>query len=351
MFPLDFPMSILKDAREGVVVDPFCGRGTTNLVARLRGLPTVAVDSSPVAIAATAAKLSCGTISPKNIVTLARDLIAETPNPAIPQGDFWGLAYHHKVLHSICSIREGLLRSCLSDTAKALRGIMLGALHGPKHKSGSSSYFSNQSPRTFGPKPAYAVKFWRERDLKPPLVDVLKIIENRAQRAYRVTLPPVRSVVQLSDSREVCWSSLLRDLGPIHHVVTSPPYYGLRTYRPDQWLREWFLGGTKEVCYTADAQVSHASHDRFAADLGTVWRGLANHAAPGARLVIRFGAINDRPIDPEALIKTSLAGTNWRVVYKRSAGGATNGRRQVVSFRGNVAPAIDEVDVFCKLVR
>ena len=29
-------------------------------------------------------------------------------------------------------------------------------------------------------------------------------------------------------------------------VVTSPPYYGLRTYGPDQWLRQWFLGGPAE---------------------------------------------------------------------------------------------------------
>ena len=26
-------------------------------------------------------------------------------------------------------------------------------------------------------------------------------------------------------------------------VITSPPYLGMRTYLPDQWLRYWALGG------------------------------------------------------------------------------------------------------------
>ncbi|WP_338066098.1 DNA methyltransferase, partial [Hydrogenibacillus schlegelii] len=40
MFPLDFPLSHLKEARrEDWVLDPFCGRGTTLYAARLLGLP------------------------------------------------------------------------------------------------------------------------------------------------------------------------------------------------------------------------------------------------------------------------------------------------------------------------
>jgi len=156
MFPLEFPMSILKNARDGVVLDPFCGRGTTNVAARVRGLPTVGIDSSPVAVAATAAKLSRGVTRVEDIVETTRKLIAEHRDPMVPQGAFWDLAYHPEVLRQICAIREGLHRSCLSDAARALRGLMLGALHGPKHKSGSSSYFFNQSPRTYGPKPNYA---------------------------------------------------------------------------------------------------------------------------------------------------------------------------------------------------
>ena len=53
MFPLDFPLNILQcRAKHGEsVLDPFCGRGTTIFAARLTGLSSVGVDSSPVAAA------------------------------------------------------------------------------------------------------------------------------------------------------------------------------------------------------------------------------------------------------------------------------------------------------------
>ncbi len=340
---------ILKNARHGVVLDPFCGRGTTNLAARVRGLPTVGIDSSPVAVAATAAKLSRGATSVEDIVGLARTLIAEHRDPEVPQGAFWDLAYHPDVLRQICSIREGLRQSHLSGAARALRGLMLGALHGPKHKNGSSSYLSNQSPRTYGPKPKYAVRFWEERGLRPPIVDVVKVIDARAKRAFGGALQPVRSRVCLGDSRSISWSDVLRNIGSVRHVVTSPPYYGLRTYRPDQWLREWFLGGSDEVCYTAESQVGHRSPESFAADLAVVWTRLAKHVAADARMVVRFGAINDRPVEPASIIRASILPTPWRIVHMRKAGLASSGRRQAVSFREMIPPPVEELDVYCRL--
>jgi hypothetical protein len=161
------------------------------------------------------------------------------------------------------------------------------------------------APRTYAPKPRYAVKFWRERGLRPPAVDVLSIIAHRERRAYGGSLPPVRFRVRQADSRTVNWSELVDELGPIEWIVTSPPYYGLRTYRPDQWLREWFVGGDDEVCYSAQTQVTHGSPEKFAADLRLVWEQLARHCSPDARLVVRFGAINDRPVFSVALRRCS----------------------------------------------
>jgi DNA modification methylase len=53
MYPLEFPLRVLKDhgRRGDWVIDPFCGRGTTNFAARLLEMPSVGVDSSPVAAA------------------------------------------------------------------------------------------------------------------------------------------------------------------------------------------------------------------------------------------------------------------------------------------------------------
>jgi len=85
---------------------------------------------------------------------------------SIPEDEFWKWAFHRVVLLMLCRLREGLLRNSHSDTRKALRAILMGALHGLYQKL-QPSYFSNQSPRTYAPKPRYAVKFWQERGLKP----------------------------------------------------------------------------------------------------------------------------------------------------------------------------------------
>ena len=60
MYPLDFPLSVLKKhgKRGDWVLDPFCGRGTTNFAARLLEMPSVGVDSSPVAHSRSSSRIS-----------------------------------------------------------------------------------------------------------------------------------------------------------------------------------------------------------------------------------------------------------------------------------------------------
>jgi hypothetical protein len=110
------------------------------------------------------------------------------------------------------------------------------------------------------------------------------------------------------------------------------------------------LVGTS-VSYSARDQVSHACPEAFAADLKGVWRKLAACAAPNARMVIRFGSINDRPVDPGSLIRSSIYGTEWRIDTVRNAGFSSTGRRQAPYFAGNLGPAIEELDVWCRLTR
>lgn len=200
MFPLEFPLKILlRRARGGdVVLDPFCGRGTTSFAARLVGLQSLGVDSSPVATAITASKLVTSSVD--SILDEAVSLSKERRTVHIPAGEFWQWAFSPSVLDTLCRFREAFLDDCTTSARIALRGIALGALHGPKQKT-FPSYFSNQCPRTYAPKPAYATRFWRERGLSPEPVDVLTIIERRARRYYAVS-SDITGAVRLADSRE-----------------------------------------------------------------------------------------------------------------------------------------------------
>lgn len=344
MFPLDFPLNILqRRARKGEhVLDPFCGRGTTNFAARLVGLYSLGVDSSPVSTAITASKLVITTVD--EILTEARQILAEWEARHIPVGEFWQRAYHPAVLDSLCRFREVFLEDCSTSARIALRGIILGALHGPKQKK-FPSYFSNQCPRTYAPKPAYAVRYWQIKGLVPELVNVLAVIERRAKRYYE-TSSGMTGIVRLADSRT---TEALRPESPesrFDWVITSPPYYGMRTYIPDQWLRNWFVGGPDIVDYTNRDQVVHSSPEDFASNLRLVWRNAAAVCADDANMIIRFGSITDRRANPLDIIKSSLGESGWRITTIHGAGTAAEGRRQANTFLRTKNKPMEEYDVW-----
>jgi DNA modification methylase len=343
MFPLSFPQGILKRyAVSGeTVLDPFAGRGTTLYAARCRGMKAYGVDSNPVAIAISEAKLANAT--PKNIVVDAASILSELKAPAsLPSGEFWEWAFSASVLNVLCRFRESFTEDCRSDARKALRAIILGALHGPLGKK-IHSYFSNQCPRTYAPKPRYALNFWKARNLFPPKVDVIRLIQRRAERFYSEERTIAHGQAILGDSQQRCAFDVVNT--EVSWVITSPPYYGLRTYTPDQWLRNWFLGGPAGVDYSSVGQLPHSSRDEFCAGLRKVWQNCAAVSKPGCRMVIRFGSINDRQIDALAMIKNSLADTLWRIVTCRNAGSALHGRRQADHFVRARMP-ITEYDIW-----
>lgn len=348
MFPLDFPVRILRSQakKNEHVLDPFCGRGTTNFAARLLGLRSLGIDSSPVAAAITAAKIASAT--PDEIVEEAEVIIDSVSLRTRPRGEFWRRAYHPSVLDNLCRLRAGLLHDCSTDARRALRGIILGALHGPRTK-GVPSYFSNQCTRTYAPKPRYATNFWRSRKLVPPKVDVLSVIRKRADRYFSSDLPRGLGEVYLGDSRdEQSFSASAHS--EFAWIITSPPYYGMRTYIPDQWLRNWFLGGPDVVSYSADGQLVHSSPADYVSELRQVWQNSAKVCRDGARLVIRFGGIRDRRADPLDLVKQSLEEPDWTIQTIRQAGLATKGKRQADSFLRKRSSPMMEYDVWARLV-
>ncbi len=345
MYPLDFPLRVLKEygKRGDWVIDPFCGRGTTNFAARLLEMPSVGVDSSPVAAALAQAKLA--STEPGRVIASARAILNAAKEPSsVPTGEFWELAYHDRTLVQLSQLREAMLTDCSSQTRILLRAIILGALHGPRPK-GTPSYFSNQSPRTFAPKPAYAVRFWTKHRMVPTDVDVVAIIKARAERYLTDAPPNVEGMVQLADSRE---ADTFNDVPEARFVVTSPPYYGMRTYLPDQWLRLWFLGGPDYVEYRQPhGQLAHTGATHFSNEMNRVWKNVAGRTTKNARLIIRYGGIHDREAEPMDVLKASLVDSGWRMVTAKAVPDSDSGRRQVRQFQAEPKKAITEYDVYC----
>lgn len=343
MYPLEFPLRVLKVRQplRSWVLDPFCGRGTTNFAARLNGLPSIGIDSSPVAAALSKAKLVCARA--EEVVRCADEMISEQAPIDVPKGEFWTLAYDREVLRQICRLRAGLIQDCEQPDRTILRAIILGALHGPRGKW-SDSYFSNQCPRTFAPKPAYAVRFWRQRRLTPPRVNVLEIIRKRATRCLDLAVPQLEAIVRQADSRD---PEAFTNLPRAGLTITSPPYYGMRTYLPDQWLRVWFIGGRADVDYRKPSfQLQHNSQEAYTSQLADVWTNVARVSTDNAILVIRFGGIHDRKADPRQILKDSLRRAGWRILTIVNAGNAEDGKRQAEQFQQLYRAPITEFDAY-----
>jgi hypothetical protein len=345
MFPLQFPWDVLADASPGDwVLDPFCGRGTTLFAARIRGLGAVGLDVNPVAVALATAKLKSA--KPEAVAHLCERLLEDDGGPSHqPAGVFWDLAYNETTLRQICVLRERLSRAGGDATTSLLRAVLLGVLHGPRRK-GPPSYLSNQMPRTYASKPGPAVHFWKSHEMKPPEVSVLDVVRRRAEFTLMAVPQSTQGYVRLGDAvtdvsqfgRRFQW------------VITSPPYYGMRTYGPDQWLRNWFLGGPPAVGYGVPGQLQHTGVDAFVGGLAKVWKATAGKCEDGARLVIRFGALPSLAEDPGDLVRRSLdeADAGWHLHDVIPAGSPPRWSRQAAQFS---APGryVEEVDCYARL--
>src|SRR5438309_408505 len=157
--------------------------------------------------------------------------------------------------------------------------------------------------------------------------------------------------VVVGDSRRLKIRRLLPRSERASWIITSPPYYGMRTYVPDQWLRYLFLGGPAEVVYRFSHQLKHHSPAVFAGELGSVWKNVALACKTDARLVVRFGSIPDRNQDARDILRESLrfADCGWRITTVHSAGAANRGRRQAGQFGLADSSPIEEFDFYARL--
>ncbi len=346
MFPLKFPYTVLKSAApQSQVFDPFCGRGTTLYASRLLNLPCVGVDSNPVAAAIAAAKLV--NVKAQQVISLCEKALKYHRRMLnLPEGEFWDWCFHRDTLIEICILRDYLMTEPPSAIVIALRALLLGVLHGPIMKT-KPSYLSNQMPRTYSTKPDAAVDYWWSRQMRPPRVNTLDVVRRRAEYIFEEVPSSVQGRVVTGDIRHIS----LRWERRFTHVITSPPYLGMRSYVPDQWLRNWFLGKDDDVLYDQCHQLGLSTRDSFIQQLATVWRRVAQICVNGARLVIRFGALPGLEEEPSDVIRESLSdsGAAWKVKTVRHVLPPPKAGRQAHQFVEELEDALTEVDVYAVL--
>lgn len=327
MFPLEYPTEALacEPATRQGALDPFCGRGTTLYAARCAGRPAFGLDTNPVAVAIARAKLA--RTDARTVLALARRYL-DGPADAAPQDAFFDAAFHPATLAQLVRLRAAMAAETTSSEAlDVLRAALLGCLHGPLGRDPArATYLSNHMPRTVAFKPRSSLARWARTGTRAPQVDVLDVLARKLERLDEsLARGAPDGEVRCADARDA--DAWLGWEGRFETVVTSPPYYGLRSYGPDQWLRAWLLGAPPQVQYGRVGQLAHGSVPAYVEALGLVWRR-CSQAAPG-RLVlhVRFGDIPSRRLKVREVFSQALeaSGVRWRlcsceaVRYERGA--------------------------------
>ena len=231
-----------------VILDPFCGRGTTPFQSLLMEREALASDVNPVAYCVTKAKTNAPLASSvrKRITDLEKQFDYQSwegQRQKLPE--FFHFAYHPHTLRQLLFIRSRLKWE-KSATDCMIAVLILGSLHGESQKS--KSYLSNQMPRTISTKPAYSVRYWQMHNSLAPERDAFELIRDRITFRYESDPPEKNGLILKTDMREL--PRLVNDFKkPIKCVITSPPYLDVTNFEEDQWLRLWFLGGRPHPTY------------------------------------------------------------------------------------------------------
>lgn len=260
-FVLSFPPHLVRDYVErfslapgAIVLDPFCGTGTTLVECKKLGIESVGIERNPVASFASKVKVDWG-VDPENLLAHARHIAREADHRLEAQGISQGIGlplFGHEIpateLRALPEVAAKLLLRgsiCPLPLHKilvimdALRDHAVESLKRHEQLALARALNSGVSNLQFGPEvgvgpaksDAPAVSIWLDsvRDIAE---DVSKLASNES----------VRAVVCQADSREI--RSVLPPRS-VDAVITSPPYPNEKDYTRSTRLESVLLGFTR----------------------------------------------------------------------------------------------------------
>lgn len=286
-----------RDVRseEVLVLDPFCGRGTTLLAGRLLGCRVLGADVAPEAVVCSRAMVA--DVSRRQVLSIVDDLPSSRDlNCDVPENV--GVFYHPETLAGLLVVRDRI-RSALTtpslhdyDAWNFVLAALLGILHG--HASYSLSV---QCSHAFAMSPGYVSRYTHEKRLPKPIRDVKKCLRRKIEKCLERPLPaPVEARVNRVPAARIR-EEFSDKLNSVDLILTSPPYMAAQTYPKDNWLRLWLLGYNYKSLRNQYIQTE--SVERYRKEIRTAFQSAVDLLKPGGVLICVAGDVNVRYGDSE----------------------------------------------------
>lgn len=305
MFPVSFALETVAHYTEpgDLVLDPFAGRGTSVAAAVALGRRGLGVEINPVGWLYGQVKLAPAPLEQvlsrlKEIGAAAHDYVNMTRH--LPEFYFWCFA--PGVLQFLLAARD-ILNWRGGTVDATLMAFILFYLHGKRGQA-----LSNQMRQQKSMAPAYSIRWWRARHMRPPQINPVNFLAERIRWRYAWgTIESGAGEIILGDSRDVLPELAVHHRGRYQLLLTSPPYYNLTNYYYDHWLRYWMLGGPELPTRKGERWRSESRQDnqeRYRKLLHVVFRAAAEFMSPNAVIYVRTDAREfTQQITEEALRK------------------------------------------------
>lgn len=308
-----------------LVVDPFSGRGTTALQARIDGRRAICNDLSPLAYVLSRAKVDPPSWESVNDFVDGLERTYRTKQTRMPDvsADIQML-YHDNTLRQLCFVRSKLLSKPIptwDGDELMIAGSLCGIMHGAWRRDDTSQYLSISMPNTFSMSPTYVRKFIEENGLKKLDQDVFDCLRTKLARLYLDDLSGLTGKAYHLDAGTLLSGAALKPRSA-DLVLTSPPYLRVVNYGTSNWIRLWFLGidevgrqrgkGRKKLDEALDHQHTYDSYCDF---MLRILLGVERVLKEDGVAVIVIGDVKD-PDKEEAI---PLAAKVWNDIKQRTS--------------------------------
>lgn len=241
MFPPALPNYFIEQFTQpgDLVLDPFSGRGTALLEAARCGRIPLGNDLNPLAYYLSYSKVHLPQYADiiQRVEWLERNYVAV--DVASEPEDIKMLFDLELTLPQLCYLKNQLNKA--DDVDIFILGALMGIMHGPHKKDGTSSSLSISMPNTFSMSPNYVRNYINDKGLIKIRQDVFSCLKTKITNIYPFNEQLLPGVMFNDNALNLSNDIYKEYFGRIKLIITSPPYLKVINYGKYNWIRLWLL--------------------------------------------------------------------------------------------------------------